>query len=139
MFHLRLCKGLSYMGIVRATKAEPDVYVTEEEKAKALVTSGYFEMVTSEAEKVQPLTGDTEKTESATESATDMFEEESEDEVQGDPELMELQKKNKAELIEYAGQNGIDITGCKTKDDIYQKIVEAIARATASRAALREE
>ena len=52
---------------------------------------------------------------------------------------MELQKKNKAELIEYAGQNGIDITGCKTKDDIYQKIVEAIARAAASRAALREE
>lgn len=61
MFHLRLCKGLSYMGIVRATKAEPDIYVPEEEKAKALVTSGYFEMVTSEAEKVQPLTGDTEK------------------------------------------------------------------------------
>lgn len=29
MFHLRLCKGLSYMGIVRATKAEPDVYVPE--------------------------------------------------------------------------------------------------------------
>ena len=132
MFHLRLCKGLSYIGIVRATKAEPDVYVPE---AKVLVTSGYFEMVTSEAEKVQPLTGDTEKTE----SATDMFEEESEDEVQGDPELMELQKKNKAELIEYAGQNGIDITGCKTKDDIYQKIVEAIARAAASRAVLREE
>lgn len=135
MFHLRLCKGLSYIGIVRATKAEPDVYVPEEEKAKALVTSGYFEMVTSEAEKVQSLTGDTEKTE----SVTDMFEEESEDEVQGDPELMELQKKNKTELIEYAGQNGIDITGCKTKDDIYQKIVEAIARAAASRAALREE
>ena len=120
MFHLRLCKGLSYMGIV---------------KAKALVASGYFEMVTSEAEKIQPLTGDTEKAE----SATDMFEEESEDEAQGNPELMELQKKNKAELIEYAGQNGIDITGCKTKDDIYQKIVEAIARAAASRATLREE
>ena len=31
MFHLRLCKGLSYMGIVRATKTEPDVYVPEEE------------------------------------------------------------------------------------------------------------
>ena len=61
MFHLRLCKGLSYLGIVRATKAEPDVYVPEEEKAKALVVSGYFEMVTSEAEKIQPLTGDTEK------------------------------------------------------------------------------
>ena len=89
MFHLRLCKGLSYLGIVRATKAEPDVYVPEEEKAKALVASGYFEMVTSEAEKIQPLTGDTEKAE----SVTDMFEEETEDETQGDPELLELQKK----------------------------------------------
>lgn len=134
MFHLRLCRGLSYLGIVRATKAEPDVYVQEEEKANALVASGYFEMVTSEAEKVQPFTGGT----SETDSIEDMFGEEVEEEVQEDPELMELQKKSKSELIEYAGQNGIDITGCKTKDDIYQKIVEAIARAAASRAALRE-
>ena len=36
MIHLRLCKGLSYLGTVRATKAEPDVYVSEE-KAKDLV------------------------------------------------------------------------------------------------------
>lgn len=134
MFHLRLCRGLSYLGIVRATKAEPDVYVQEEEKANALVASGYFEMVTSGAEKVQPFTGGT----SETDSIEDMFGEEVEEEVQEDPELMELQKKSKSELIEYAGQNGIDITGCKTKDDIYQKIVEAIARAVASRAALRE-
>ena len=136
MFHLRLCKGLSYLGIVRATVTEPDVYVQEEEKAKTLVASGYFEMVTGEAEKVQPFVGDTEKVE----TIEDMFEEKTEeDETQGNPELMELQKKNKAELIEYAAQKGIDITGCKTKDDIYQKIVEAIARAAASRAALREE
>ena len=44
MFHLRLCKGLSYMGIVRATKAEPDIYVPEEEKAKALVNE-YLDIV----------------------------------------------------------------------------------------------
>lgn len=134
MFHLRLCRGLSYLGIVRATKAEPDVYVQEEEKANALVASGYFEMVTSGAEKVQPFTGCT----SEADSIEEMFGEEAEEKVQEDPELMELQKKSKSELIEYAGQNGIDITGCKTKDDIYQKIVEAIARAAASRAALRE-
>lgn len=136
MFHLRLCKGLSYFGIVRATKAEPDVFVQEEEKAKALVTTGYFERVSNEAEfsQPQPVTGEQEN------PTDDLFEEGTgEDEQQGDPELMELQKKNKAELIAYAGQNGIDITGCKTKDDIYQKIVEAIARAAAARAALREE
>lgn len=39
MFHLRLCKGLSYMGIVRATKAEPDVYVPEEEKGMLFLLS----------------------------------------------------------------------------------------------------
>lgn len=126
MFHLRLCKGLSYLGIVRATKAEPDVYVQEEEKAKALVASGYFEMVTSEAEKIQPLAG-------TIENAENMFGEAEETENQEESELMELQKKSKPELIEYANVAGIDITGCKTKDDIYQKIVEAIARAAASR------
>lgn len=129
MFHLRLCKGLSYLGIVRATKSEPDVFVPEEEMAKDLVASGYFEMVTSGAEKIQPHTGDAEKSE----PVVDMFEEDPESEAQGDPELLELQKKNKAELIEYAGRYGIDITGCKTKDDIYQKIVEIIARTAGSR------
>lgn len=126
MFHLRLCKGLSYLGIVRATKAEPDVYVQEEEKAKALVASGYFEMVTSEAEKIQPLAG-------TIENAENMFGEAEEAEDQEESELMELQKKSKPELIEYANVADIDITGCKTKDDIYQKIVEAIARVAASR------
>lgn len=136
MFHLRLCKGLSYLGIVRATKAEPDVFVQEEEKAKALVNTGYFEMVSNEAEISRPQT----ETAEQENSADDLFGEgPGEDEQQGNPELMELQKKNKAELIAYAGQNGIDITGCKTKDDIYQKIVEAIARAAAARAALRGE
>lgn len=136
MFHLRLCKGLSYLGIVRATKVEPDVFVQEEEKAKALVNTGYFEMVSNEAEISRPQT----ETAEQENSADDLFGEgPGEDEQQGNPELMELQKKNKAELIAYAGQNGIDITGCKTKDDIYQKIVEAIARAAAARAALRGE
>ncbi|MCJ7861246.1 hypothetical protein MUB48_07450 [Blautia sp. NSJ-157] len=134
MIHLRLCKGLSYLGTVRATKAEPDVYVSEE-KVKDLVDSGYFEMVSSEADKEQTLTDNDEKSE----SVEDIFgEEPEEDENKGNPELMELQKKNKSELIEYADKKGIDITGCKTKDDIYQKIVEAIARAEAARAALRE-
>ena len=131
MFHLRLCKGLSYLGIVRATKAEPDVYVQEEEKANSLVASGYFEMVTSEAEKNQPLAG----TIKDTETDENMFGEAESDEGQEESELMELQKKSKPELIEYANVAGIDITGCKTKDDIYQKIVETIAKVAASRAA----
>ena len=102
---------------------------------KDLVDSGYFEMVSSEADKEQTLTDNDEKSE----SVEDIFgEEPEEDENKGNPELMELQKKNKSELIEYADKKGIDITGCKTKDDIYQKIVEAIARAEAARAALRE-
>ena len=39
MYHLRLCKALSYMGIVRATRDKPDVYVQEKEQADSLVKS----------------------------------------------------------------------------------------------------
>ena len=60
-----------------------------------------------------------------------------EEEPQEKPIIMELQGMTKAELTEYADKNGIDITGCKTKDDIFQKVIDAIARADSAREALR--
>ena len=50
MYHLRLCKALSYTGIVSATKKEPDVYTEDKAVAEKAVASGYFELV-SETEK----------------------------------------------------------------------------------------
>ena len=41
--HLRLIKGLSYDGVVRASAAHPDVFVDDPEKYTALLESGYFE------------------------------------------------------------------------------------------------
>lgn len=50
-FHLKLTKGLSYSGIVSATKDKPDVYVEEKAIADAAVASGYFRVI-SHAEDV---------------------------------------------------------------------------------------
>lgn len=137
MYHLRLCKALSYMGIVRATRDKPDVYVQEKEQADSLVKSGYFELVgNTEAEVKRTLAVKEEKPE---EDGADLFGDDvEEDGPQERPELIELQGKTKAELTEYANNKGIDITGCKTKDEIFQKITEAIARAVAAREALSE-
>ena len=41
--HLRLIKGLSYDGVVRASATHPDVFVDDPEKYTALLESGYFE------------------------------------------------------------------------------------------------
>lgn len=52
-YHLRLVKGLSYSGVVKATKQRPDVYVDDEATATAAVASGYFRLVEA-GEPAQP-------------------------------------------------------------------------------------
>lgn len=42
MIHLKLIKGLSYTGDVKATAAKPDVFVKDEATAERLVASGFF-------------------------------------------------------------------------------------------------
>ena len=49
-----------------------------------------------------------------------------------------MQDKTKAELIEYAEQNGIDVAGCRTKNDITDRIIKALERAAAARQELRD-
>ena len=45
MYHIKLCKALSYYGAVQATKETPDVFVEDKEVANKLIESGYFKMV----------------------------------------------------------------------------------------------
>lgn len=45
MFHLRLKKGLSYCGAVKATRSNPDVFTKDKAAADAAVASGYFALV----------------------------------------------------------------------------------------------
>ncbi|MCC8066395.1 MAG: hypothetical protein LIO94_04755 [Clostridiales bacterium] len=131
MYHLKLIKGMSYtVGNLSASKRKPDLYVEDKEQADKLVKTGFFTVVGETAEQNASL----EENEGELEADT------SEESESGEtPLIAELQGKNKADLVAYAGQNGIDITGCKTKDDILQRIIEAIARADAAREALRSE
>lgn len=134
MFHLKLIKGKSYLGIVCASESRPDVYVPEKAQADQLLESGYFKLVDNDNQEKEREKTSAEET---TEDAGGMFEAGDEDPGE-DSVITELQKKNKAELVAYAGQNGIDITGCKTRDDILTCIIEALARAADARQALRE-
>ena len=54
-YHLRLCKSLSYKGIVSATKKQPDVFVEDKATADAAVATGYFILIENEDEsKTEP-------------------------------------------------------------------------------------
>lgn len=139
MYHLKLIKGKTYWGIVKASEEKPDVYVDEREKADSLVASGFFALEGKEPpvdEKPvaggKPVEGDDSFIPGEYEDEDD-----SADEQPGFI-MMELQQKTKAELSEYAEQNGIDLTGCKTKDDIITKVIEALAKAAAARQAIRD-
>lgn len=100
MYHLRLCKALSYTGIVSATKKEPDVYTEDKAVAEKAVASGYFELV-----------GDSGEPEAAGGQ-----EEENEVDYEG------LSGMTKAELTAYAAERGISLEGCTTKADMLEAI-----------------
>lgn len=48
-YHLRLTKGLSYAGVVSATKSKPDVFTDDKATADAAVSSGYFALLDGNA------------------------------------------------------------------------------------------
>lgn len=133
MYHLKLCKAKSYMGIVCATESKPDVYVPEKQQADKLVASGYFVLVSEEENTTNEIVREEASEVEDTESLFEEPDEEGEDSL-----LVELQTKSKAELVEYANKNGIDLTGCNKKDEIYSQIIESIARADSAREMLRK-
>lgn len=100
MAKLKLTKGRSYTGIVKASAASPIVDVNDDE-AKALVATGYFEPCFVPDAEAEAEADDSEETAVDYEALSDM---------------------TKAELTAYAEENGIDIDGCKTKADILEAI-----------------
>lgn len=50
-YHLRLSKGLSYCGVLSATKQRPDAYTDSKAVADQAVASGYFTLVEENAGK----------------------------------------------------------------------------------------
>ena len=99
MYHLRLCKALSYTGVVSATRKEPDVFTEDKAIADKAIASGYFQLV-----------------EAAEQEDTGQQEEENEVDYE------ELSNMTKAELTAYAAEHGISLEGCSTKADMLSAI-----------------
>lgn len=160
MFHLRLIKGLSYDGAVRASAGAPDVFTNDPEKYRAALASGYFEEIhdvqaaTEEDPEPEMLKGhlapaqfETMSEENLAKLAADMGLDVSalstkeelvkavsavEVEAAATEEDPELSKMTVEKLREYAKENGISLTGCNTKGEILQKINEFEADAAAA-------
>jgi len=103
MYHLKLCKGLSYYGMcgaLKATKQKPDVFVEDEATANAAVASGFFELVGEEETPGFPPAG----------------------EVLGHLDPEQLESMTIPDLKKLAGEMGVDIKGCKDKAAIIKAI-----------------
>lgn len=141
--HLRLIKGLSYDGVVRASAAHPDVFVDDPEKYTALLESGYFEALPDahtvtghldadflgemDEEQLDKLADDM-GVDTTGKDKAEVVAAVAEEPV----EVPDISKMKLDELKEFAEDNGIDLTGCTTKASILQKIREYEADAAGS-------
>ena len=104
MYRIKLIKGLSYTGIVSATKEHPIVEVEDEAVAKLAIASGYFKPVSEE---------ETTSSEPATPSDGDFNK--------------ALEMLNKSQLETLAADHDISLAGCKSKSDYIDAIMGATA------------
>lgn len=103
MYHLKLCKGLSYHsmdGKIKATRQQPDAYTEDKATADAAVASGFFKLV-GEVETPLLPSG----------------------EVLGHLDPEQLESMTIPELKKLAEDMGVDIKGLKAKADIIAAIV----------------
>lgn len=102
MYHLKLCKGLSYSnGKVTATKRNPGVFVDDKATADALLASGYFKLISGPEAPDFPPPG----------------------EVLGHLDPEQLDSMTIPELKKLAEDMGVGIKGLKAKADIIAAIV----------------
>ena len=109
MYHLKLCKGLSYYGMggaLKATRRQPDAYTEDKATAVSAVASGFFKLIEEgEAPDFLP-TG----------------------EAPGHLDPKQLDSMTIPELKKLAAEMGVDIKGRRDKS----AIIAAIAAAKAS-------
>lgn len=104
MYHLKLVKALSYYGVVKATKQNPDVYTEDKATADAAVASGYFKLV-DEAQ--EPPEGGEEK----------------------EPGK-KLEEMTVPELETFAAYKNISLKGISKKADIIAKLKDELGEET---------
>lgn len=112
MYHLKLCKGLSYYGMdgaLKATRKQPDVHIEDKAIADAAVASGFFKLVGEGEVPAFPPAG----------------------EVLGHLDPAQLESMTIPDLKKLAGEMGVDIKGLKAKGDIIAAIVAAQVSAPA--------
>lgn len=103
MYHLRLCKGLSYYGMggaLKATRQQPDVHTEDKATADAAVASGFFKLVSGPETPDFPPPG----------------------EVVGHLDPEQLESMTIPDLKKLAGEMGVDIKGLKDKAAIIKAI-----------------
>ena len=128
MYKLKLNKGLSYTGIVSATKEKPFVTVPDKVTADQAVATGFFTLVEAASKVPAPVLAEN----------TAPGNEGPENKIEGGenavPEGAEkqLSEKTVPELKQYAAEHGITLPGCTTKSAILQKIEEFEADASAA-------
>ena len=104
MYHLKLCKGLSYYGMdgaLKATRKQPDVLTEDKAIADAAVASGFFKLVGEGEAPGFPPPG----------------------EVLGHLDPKQLEELTSPDLKKLAGEIGADIKGLKDKAAIITAIV----------------
>ncbi len=148
MYKLKLIKGLSYSGVVKATKKAPYVETDDEATAALAVASGYFTLVASapvpdaDNEDMDHIeddenqvsisdfvgTGDPTDDQSDSNAIDETIEDDTDDTVETDdealaPDYEALSDMSREDLKAYAAEKGIDLTGVKyAKADILQAI-----------------
>ena len=104
MYHLKLCRGLSYYGMdgaLKATRKQPDVLTEDKAIADAAVASGFFKLVGEGEAPGFPPPG----------------------EVLGHLDPAQLESMTIPDLKKLAGEIGADIKGLKDKAAIITAIV----------------
>ncbi len=104
MYHLKLCRGLSYCnasGTVKATRQKPDIYIEDKATANAAVASGFFSLIGEEDAPTFPPPG----------------------EVVGHLDRAQLEGMTIPDLKKLAGDMSVDIKGLKDKAAIIEAIV----------------
>lgn len=148
--HLRLIKGLSYDGVFRASAAAPDVFTDDPDKFTAALETGYFEAIPDAKETVCHL--DPEQLGSMDEEQLDRLAADMGIETDGKDKaetvaavvaepvnVPDFSQMKVEELKEFAGDNGISLTGCTTKASILQRINEYMADAAEAAAIIEPE
>ena len=93
-YHLRLVKALSYTGIVKASKQNPDVFTDDKSVADKVLESGYFSFIESDTEQTSGL------------------------------DRSQLESMKLDDLKHLAADMEIDVSGLKTKSDYVEAIAD---------------